>query len=313
MRRRRRRFEVLSVALAVLAGLSLGLLASLVLWPRQPAAVGLNRVGQSYQEDYVLLVSTAYARDGDLKRAEERLAYLGAERAGMLLRDLAEAAIAQNKPLATRRSLARLAYEMGVQSAAIMAYVATPAVPAGIMPTATAGSPIASLTPSIMVTPTRTRWVTRTRTPTSRPLAPTVSPSATVTAVPVARSTTAATATAVPTRVVDYALISRERLTCEGNDRPDAIVIRVQDENGQGMPGVFLKVSWAGGEELFATGLHPDMGPGDADYVMSPGIIYTVTLADVPADVAGDLSLSEEMCGEVTRFASWRIVFQRRR
>ncbi len=311
MRRRRRRVEAISVALAVLAGLSLGLLASLVLWPRQPPTVGLDRVGRPYQEDYILMVSTAYARDGDLQRTEERLAYLGAERAEALLRDLAEAAIAQNRPLAVRRSLARLAYEMGVQSPAIMAYVATPAVPIATMPTPTGATP--SLTPTIMVTPTRTRWVTRTRTPTFRPPALTVSPSATMTPAPVAGSTAAATATDVPAQAVDYALISRERVTCEGNDRPSAIVIRVQDENGQGMPGVFLKVSWAGGEELFATGLHPDMGPGDADYVMSPGITYTVTLADVPADVAGDLSLSQEMCGEVTRFVSWRIVFQRRR
>jgi len=134
-----------------------------------------------------------------------------------------------------------------------------------------------------------------------------------MTPAPVAGSTAAATATDVPTQVVDYALISRERVTCEGNDRPGAIVIRVQDENGQGVPGIFLKVSWAGGEELFATGLHPDMGPGDADYVMALGITYAVTLADVPADVAGDLSLLQEMCGEVTGFVSWRIVFQRRR
>jgi len=312
MRRRRRRFEAVSVALAVLAGLSLGLLASLVLWPRQPPAVGLERVGRPYQEDYVLMVSAAYARDGDLQRAEERLAYLGAERAEALLRDLAEVAIAQNKPLAMRRSLARLAYEMGVRSAAIMAYVATPAAFAPT-PTPTAVTPTPSLTPTITVTPTRTRWVTRTRTPTPRRTAVTVSLPVTKTAAPTAATTTVATVTDVPTRAVDYALISRERVVCEGNERPGAIVVRVRDERGQGMPGAFLKVSWAGGEELIATGLHPDMGPGDADYMMSPGITYTVTLADGSADVAGDLSLSQEMCGEVARFASWWIVFQRRR
>ncbi len=297
----------------MLAGLSLGLLASLVLWPRQPPAVGLDRVGQPYQEDYILMVSTAYARDGDLQRAEERLAYLGAERAEALLRDLAEAAIAQNRPLAVRRSLARLAHGMGLQSAAIMAYVATPAVPIATIPTPTGATPTPSLTPTITVTPTRTRWVTRTRTPTPRQTASPASPPATKTAVPKAVITTVAAATDVPTRVVDYVLITRERVVCEGNDRPGAIVIRVQDERGQGMPGVFLKVSWMGGEELFATGLHPDMGPGDADYEMNPGITYTVTLADVPADVAGDLSLSQEMCGEVVRFTSWWIIFQRRR
>lgn len=67
-------------AMAILAGLAVGLLYS---WLLSPSATARGAAPQDlradYQADYVLMVAEVYAREANIARAIERLHYLGNE------------------------------------------------------------------------------------------------------------------------------------------------------------------------------------------------------------------------------------------
>jgi hypothetical protein len=52
--------------------------------------------------------------------------------------------------------------------------------------------------------------------------------------------------------------------------------VDVVDTSGRPVPGVRIIMRWVGGEEIFATGLNPAVSAGYADYVMQPGIQYSL-------------------------------------
>ncbi|MCA0458351.1 MAG: hypothetical protein LCI00_30585 [Chloroflexi bacterium] len=54
------------------------------------------------------------------------------------------------------------------------------------------------------------------------------------------------------------------------------IEIRVQDFNGEGIPGTSVTVNWDSGSSTFVTGLKPERGADYADFQMDAGKSYTV-------------------------------------
>lgn len=56
------------------------------------------------------------------------------------------------------------------------------------------------------------------------------------------------------------------------------IEVRVQDFNGDGIPGQAVRVRWDDGESTFFTGLKPERGPDYADFQMEAGKAYTVEM-----------------------------------
>jgi len=57
------------------------------------------------------------------------------------------------------------------------------------------------------------------------------------------------------------------------------IQVQAYDAAGQGVAGVEVVVTWEGGENHFFTGLKPELGAGYADFTLTPGITYTLRLA----------------------------------
>jgi len=56
------------------------------------------------------------------------------------------------------------------------------------------------------------------------------------------------------------------------------IEVRVQDFNGEGIPGIEVRARWDDGSDTFFTGLKPERGPDYADFQMTPGEGYTIEL-----------------------------------
>jgi hypothetical protein len=56
------------------------------------------------------------------------------------------------------------------------------------------------------------------------------------------------------------------------------IEVRVQDANGDGVPGQAVRVRWDNGSSTFYTGLKPERGPDYADFQMEPNKAYTVEM-----------------------------------
>ena len=101
-------------ALALAAGLGLGLYIGWVVSPVQYVDAVPSSLHRAYKDDYVLMVATAYAGDGDLDAARAQLAALGlAGPAEAAVTAAAERLAQAGLPEADRENLAELAAALG--------------------------------------------------------------------------------------------------------------------------------------------------------------------------------------------------------
>lgn len=158
------------VGIGVLAGIAIGLIAGLWLGhntqPREDYTAALADLEEQRREDYIVLVSALYALDGDLARAEERLARLNVDDTARLVADLAIKYIEAGKELEVTQDLATLAHALGVRDKELLAYVLTPTLTPTSVPTAT-NTPLPTPT-LVQMSPTAS--------PTAMPVAPTSTP-----------------------------------------------------------------------------------------------------------------------------------------
>ena len=88
-----------------------------------------------------------------------------------------------------------------------------------------------------------------------------------------------AISTASPFPTIAYQpfnLVSSETLC---NQDPDSVAqIFVGNSSGQPLPGIQVIVSWEAGLQNIFTGLKPELGLGYADFIMTPGLSYTIQI-----------------------------------
>jgi len=137
-------------------------------------------------------------------------------------------------------------------------------------------------------------------------LTPRASPSAAA-PTPQVTSTPAPTPTPAPI----FRLLERTAL-CAEPGAPGKIAVWVQDTEGTELAGVEVVASWPAGEDRFFTGLRPDKGAGYADFEMSPGIEYAVSLGQYGSEVAEGLSAQVQpgLCPTQTQALDWRLIFE---
>lgn len=171
------------VGAGVLAGIVIGLLVGLWLGHDTQLAedytVALADLEEQRREDYIVLVSALYALEGDLTRAEERLARLSEEDTAQLVADLAVKYIEGDKGLEVTQDLATLAHALGVGDEVMLAYVITPTHTPTSVPTATntpLPAPTSTETPRPTTSPTAMPTALPTSTPTLVPPTPTSTP-----------------------------------------------------------------------------------------------------------------------------------------
>jgi hypothetical protein len=86
--------------------------------------------------------------------------------------------------------------------------------------------------------------------------------------------------------------------------------VDVSDADGRPVAGAEILIAWGGGQESFFTGLKPELGDGYADFVMRPGVVYSLRLA-LESETAGDLSIPACEAADGTPFAGGiRLEFQ---
>ena len=270
--------------LGLAMGLGLGLYLTWGLWPVEYYDTDPVDLKAAHKEEYIVLISQAYALNGDLELAKRRLAQLGEEDAGGAVVRVAERYMAEERSEYSdddprgilKRSLARLAKALGVGTSAMVVYLSTPT----------------STPPASGLSPTPTRASTPVATPGGAP-------------------TLAATPPPTAATGANFAVVEK-RAECEGNERGHRIIVHVRDENGEGIPGVEVQVSWDAGTDAFYTGLRPGEDAGYADFEMQPGQTYAVTLPRENSEIAQGLSreTAAQSCpaGDAS---SWQIVFRR--
>lgn len=289
-RRRQRRREnrvYLASASLLLIGLIVGLAGSLYYaWLINPADTQTATAADlrvDYKEDYILMVSQAYAADGDWALALARLNQLDDPQLTQTVVQQLESYLRRGEPADVVRNLAELAKQLGAEGGALALFAPTPAVSA--TPTPEGAAAVVTATPTLLPTPTTG-------------LEPSNTPPPTNTSVPLP--------TISPTAVPNYRLLGQQQLCQPYFDKPH-IEIVVVDALLQEIPGVEIMVSWAEGEDHFFTGFKPQDGPGYADFTMEEGVSYSVSIVDGSLPVGG---LSAERCPNDSGWQGWLLRFQ---
>ena len=114
--RGRQRF-LRSLLLGIAIGGACGLCFGWLQFPREHLDSRLSELAPRHQGDYIVMVAAAYASEGDLPAALERLGRLGIANPAAAVQALTERAIrTSSRPLQSIRLLVRLAAALGQQT-----------------------------------------------------------------------------------------------------------------------------------------------------------------------------------------------------
>lgn len=303
----------------LLTGLALGLIIGLAYaWlvrPVQYTNTAPASLRSDFKDQYRVLIASAYASNGDLVRAQARLDLLQDEDAAKILAEQAQRKLAQDGSTSEARALGLLAVALGeVPPTAVQPDQTseTPQDESGGSPTPSGG---ANLTPSptTAVDETSTPSSPTTSTP-AEVISDTLAISATLTntpdptRTPFLTNTPLATRTPTPTQGAPFVLQSRESV-CDPKLEQALIQVEAYDAAEQPVSGVEAIVNWEGGENHFFTGLKPELSLGYADFIMTPGINYSLRLAEGGQPIT-DLAAAEcENQDQERYWGSWLLVF----
>jgi hypothetical protein len=318
----------------LLTGLVLGLIIGLVYsWAVRPVEyvnTSPASLRADFKDQYRALIAAAYAANGDLVRARGRLSLLQDADTYQTLAAQAQQTLAEGNSSEEARALGLLAVAIGqgasqpqspdLATSASSSPNGAPSVTAGqvltatqdttfTIPTATS-TMVAALTSTLSQTISNTSLVSETIGSITNQVTDT--PASTRTAVP--SSVPAATGTLLPTRTptatpgAPYILQDQQKL-CDPDLEKPLIEVIALDAAGSQVPGVEAVATWPGGEQLFYTGLKPELGVGYADIEMTVGITYTLRLAGAGESVSDLAAFECEGSGGERYWGSWLLTF----
>ncbi len=237
---------------ALLVGIVGGLLYAWVIAPPQ-VTLTPDLLRPADREAYYEVIAAAYAANGDLERARARLS-LFSEQAPASLAAQAQRMLAAGRPFEEIQPLVRLAADLGKptplpQPPATPLALVTPLPPPS--PTSPAAPPPEEMPPELP--PTEATFVI--------PTLPQVTPQSAFTPVPT---------------VGGLFTLTDFRTLCDPERMPGLLQVWVNDARGQPLAGVPLLLVWEGGQEVFYTGLKPELGNGYADALLQAERLYSL-------------------------------------
>mgnify|MGYP000914158910 CR=1 FL=1 len=246
----------------LMVGLVLGLVYAWFINPVSYSNTSPSTLREDFRDQYRLLIARSYAYNQDLGRSAARINLLGDKDPQQALVSQAQQLFANNGKHNDAEALAALANALADFSDSNLA------------PTIGEDSP--TETPELTTSTIDTENVIRTATP--QPV--------TEGKTPVPTFTQRAGVTLNPVVNLPFVLDTNETV-CNPNIPEKLLQVEVLDESENPLAGVRIAVTWEGGEDVFYTGLHPEMGPGYADFEMDQGIVYSLKVGDSSKPVTG--------------------------
>ena len=103
-------------------------------------------------------------------------------------------------------------------------------------------------------------------------------------------------------------IMKSQELLCKSSDTPPLVKLFVFDAKDNAQAGVKLTIASSQGTEEFYTGAHPEQGPGYAEYELSPGVQYTLSVQGT-ALVGGLQAAACETDAGDSAWGSWLFIF----
>jgi hypothetical protein len=107
------RTALIIIVAALAVGVGIGLYVGWVAAPVKYVDTAPNSLQRAFKDDYVLMIATAYAGDGDLQAARSQLAGLGFTKSAAAVSAAAQRLSAAGLPDADQQRLAALAQALG--------------------------------------------------------------------------------------------------------------------------------------------------------------------------------------------------------
>jgi hypothetical protein len=305
---------------ALVIGVGAGLFYAWILAPVTYIDISPVSLHEEHKDQYRALIASAYAANGDLARARARLNQLEDPDIVMTLTIQAQRSLATAGQENLSHYLGLLALALSEETAGpptmesgIIAEPLSPSIPEPTGETleepteepteeVSSGSliPLPSETPStlnISNTNSSTTRPANNQTPTSPALAAAPLPTRTPTSTPGA----------------PFVVKKDASIICNPRHKRPLIMVEAYDASGNPVPGLQVLVRWSGGEDRFFTGLKTEKGLGYADFTMTPGISYTVQMAEGGQQVQGLTASECRIAGSSeTYWGSWHILYEQR-
>lgn len=245
---------------ALIIGFGIGVAYAWVISPVEYVDAEPRVLRNDFKDDFRSAIAAAYASNTDLERARARLALLGDLDSYQALTAQAQRMLAAGEPAEAVQKVAVLASAIqGMQPVVVKPALTETAVPTNSpeqtsQPVGTETVLIETLEPMNETEPTSTFASLLTATP--RP-----------------------SRTPTPTLGAPYQLVGQDTI-CDPELEQGLLQVVVTDLSRRQIPGAEIIVNWNSGEERIYTGLKPELGNGYADFLMTPGVAYSVRMAD---------------------------------
>jgi hypothetical protein len=245
-----------AIILGVIAGFAVALYVAWVLSPLELTNIHPRQLAPSERAQYMSLVAVSFAQGADIDTTVERLLAVVPpgrdpfQEVADVACDLAQSGYGSTTSGIEAIRAMKTLYQLQLKTSCADDLVLVANEPTPIIQ-------VALSTPTLLPPPTKT---------------PTVVP-------PSAPSPTAFEVF-VPTAVAqdEYVLIN---VATYCRAAPNGLIeVYVQDFNGQGIPGQPVRVRWNGGEDVFYTGLKPEISTAYADFEMDNSLTYTIDMPD---------------------------------
>ena len=283
-------------------GIVLGLVYAWLIAPQQYKDTSPASLQPEFKDQYRAMIAAAFVANGNLARAEARLKLLGDQDVVRTLSEQAQLTLAEGSDPRAAQALGLLAVALGQGESAT--------VPSPV-PTELPTDDLISTSPP---SPTLTLPIP---TETVEPTAPSTQASPTpdqtdqtpqITRTVLSRATPLATRTPTITPGSPFVL-QENTFVCDREISGPLIQVMAENSRGRQIAGEQIVASWEGGEDHFFTGLKPELGRGYADFLMTPGVIYEVSMSGGGQTVS-DLTPAEcETQAGGRYWGSWLLVF----
>ena len=264
------------ILFALLAGLGLGLVYAWILSPIRVTDTEPAILRGDFKDQYRASIAAAYAATGNLPRARSRLALLGDSDPIQALNAQAQQMLASGDSFQQADQIAALALALNENETVPPTETQIVIIPTPTWDNTVVVNPTASLPPPPPEIPIQL---------TETPITPESEPSQAV-FVP---ATPRPSRTPVPAFGTPFKLTGQE-IVCDPNLPDGLLQVLVYNTRRRQLPGIEIVISWDGGEEQFFTGFKPEISDGYADFIMSPGVTYSVQLAR-GSDIASGLTV----------------------
>jgi hypothetical protein len=245
---------------ALLVGFGIGLTYAWVILPVQYVDAQPRVLRNDFKDDFRSAIAAAYASNADLERARARLDQLGDPDPYQAMSAQAQRMLAAGEPMES------------VQKVALLASALQEMQPVAIEPSTTE-------TPLPSNTPEETSQPPDLETDTAESPEPTTEAEPVNTTAPALTATPRPSRTPTPTLGAPYQLVGEDQV-CDPELEEGLLQVVVTDLARRQIPGAEIIIVWNSGEEHIFTGLKPELGHGYADFLMTPGVAYSVRMAD---------------------------------